>query len=176
MNKGVWLGPAVLLLATSACRAGQSPPAAVDQPSPTSAGVSTSTGASTPSEAVASSEPDGRCAEAPTALGDHLSGGLLVRGAYVSNLYIAPAQDLTEPPSGFGDPWWAAGKITGTGVRPEVGIWLWDRVAAAGVGMVLSANASASRYFRFDALDPPLASASQTARTLVDCVGPMPEP
>lgn len=116
------------------------------------------------------------CEDAAPALADRLSGELVVRGAYVSNLFVARADDLAEPPSGFEDPWWAGGKITGAGVRPEVGIWLWDHVVNGEVGMVLSGNASASRYFSFDVVDPSLASASEIVSALVDCVGPMPEP
>lgn len=116
------------------------------------------------------------CEDAPAALADRLDGELLVRGAYVSNLFVAKAQDLPEPPTGFEEPWWAAGKITGAGVRPEVGTWLWERTAKGEVGMVQSANASASRYFNFDVVDPSLAEASPIVGALVDCVGPMPEP
>lgn len=182
MSRGAWLGPAVVLLASTACLAQPAGPRGSEQPSPAPtaspapSGPSAPSGSSVASAAPGSSGPQGPCADAPKALADRLAAALLVRGAYVSNLYGAPAPDLAEPPDGFDDPWWAAGRINGAGVGPEVGVWLWDRTADGGVGTVLSANASASRYFSFDAADPSLAFASQAVSTLVDCVGPMPEP
>ena len=77
---------------------------------------------------------------------------------------------------GLADPWWAAGKVNGVGVRPEAGIWLWDRASDGTAAVILSANASASRYFGFQSADAGLAASSGIAASLLDCVGPMPEP
>jgi hypothetical protein len=117
-----------------------------------------------------------QCQPADQALVDRLDAALQVRGAYVSNLYVAPAGELEGSLPALGSPWWAAGRINGAGAQPEVGVWAWDGSASDACPTVLSANASAVRYFPFSAVDPQLASASPVVAALLACVGPLPEP
>jgi hypothetical protein len=160
MSRGVLLGTALITLAAASCV--QSPPVgpgtSTDSPSATGPAVPAS------------------CQSASQVLEDRLQSALLVRGAYVSNLYVAPATDLADGLLGIADPRWAAGRINGAGVGPEAGVWLWDGSATGPDATVLSANASAARYFSFADADSQLASRSDVVSALLDCVGPMPEP
>lgn len=156
MMRAIFVGPAAILVVLSSCLAdGSSTP-----PTPS---------------APESAGPSGCDQDAAQHLVDRLNEGLVVRGAYVSNVYAAPADDLQTVPPGFTDAWWGAGKVNGTGLRPEIGIWLWDRDASDKAG-VRSANATSTRYFEFSPIDLSFAASSQVVAALVDCVGPMPGP
>ena len=162
MTRIAWLGPAVVTLVVTSCQPAFSTGAdASDQPTPPGS---------------RSMVPAAPCEPGQPTFVEQLDAALPERGAYVSNLYVAPATDVADPTLGLTDPWWAAGKVNGMGVRPEAGIWLWDRAADGTAAVILSANASASRYFGFQAADASLADSSATAAALLDCVGPMPEP
>lgn len=158
MSSSALLGTALIALGVSSCLPGLSMEPGASAPSPTESG---------------SAEP---CQPASQGLADRLDAALLVRGAYVSNLYVAQAADLSDSSLGLADPWWAAGRINGASLRPEVGLWLWDGSATGPTVTVISANAAASRYFAFDVADPQLAAGSSVAATVRACVGPTPEP
>jgi len=156
MTRSALLGLATVLFLVSSCLAGPKSPAV----SPAA------------SERAASSP--SACQDAPQALLDRLGTGLGVRGAYVSNVSVAPADDLGTLRD-FSDPWWVAGRINGVGVRQEVGVWLWSH-GGADAGAIRSANASSGRYFDYQQIDGSLASSSRVVMALIDCVGPIPQP
>lgn len=160
MSRSALLGTILIALGISSCVSGPS----------------TEPGASAQPPAATGSAGPESCQPASLALDDRLQSALSVRGAYVSNLHVAPATDLADRSLGVAEPWWAAGRINGAGVKPEAGVWLWDGSATGPDATVLSANASAARYFAFADADPQLASQSSVVAALLVCVGPMPDP
>lgn len=125
-----------------------------------------------------SSGPPADCTDAPTWLVDTISHGILVRGAYVSNVYVGPASGFTSGPpdlftDAFADAWWVAGRLNGVEVQPALGVWVTNRTAPDAAGEIFAVNAAAIRYTEWgegvsnrivgEGLEPVQA-----------CVGPMP--
>jgi hypothetical protein len=117
--------------------------------------------------------PNGKCVTAPQVVIGQVSGGLTVRGAYISNAYVSRATDVAASAVQMEDPWWLAARINGVGVQPELGVWLVDGLT--GASQVLNANASAGRYTTFDAGPSDLSASSDTVAGLAACVGPLPK-
>ncbi len=117
--------------------------------------------------------PNGKCVTAPEVVIAQLSGGLTVRGAYISNAYASRATDVQASSVQMEDPWWLAARINGVGVQPELGVWLVNGLA--GGSRVLDANASAGRYTTFDASPSDLSASSDIVAGLAACVGPLPK-
>jgi len=132
-----------------------------------------------PGDASISSEPLVGCTSAPEWLVDAISDGILVRGAYLSNVYVGPAAGFSSGPPGvltdaFSDAWWVAGRLNGVGVQPELAVWLTNRTSEGASGEILAANPAARRYSEWGAeVTEPIVG--DGLRPVQDCVGPMPQ-
>jgi hypothetical protein len=130
---------------------------------------------SSPHESTRS--PGEGCREAPRAIVEQLEGGIIVRGATLSNLYVSRV-GTTDGGSASLAPfvnqgWWVAGKVTGAGVRPEIGVWIVSGISGPGAAQVIAANAAAGRYSRWGL--PGGDEISGPGRTAVEtCVGAIP--
>ena len=120
------------------------------------------------------------CRAAPAAVVSLLRSGLVVRGATLSNLF-ATRLGTPEEGSGASIPpfalhgWWIAGKITGAGVQPEVGVWVVSSIEAPRTSEVLAANAAAERYTRWSGVGTGQVT-GPGLDAVVACVGFIPSP
>lgn len=101
-----------------------------------------------------------------------------MRGATLSDVYIRPTDGFSSGPPElqtreFASAWWVAGKISGAGVRPEIGTWLTNRTSQEREGEILSVDAAAQRYSSWQAPDEPIRGPGSAE--LRACVGPIPE-
>ena len=165
----------LLSLSTACSQASQSPPPASSQPSTSANPMIESL---TPGGGTASSGPPADCADAPTWLVDAIGEGILVPGAYLSNVYIGPASAFSSGPpdlftDAFTEAWWAAGRLNGVGVEPELGVWVTNRTAPEVAGQIFAVNASASRYSEWGA-GVSERIVGEGLPPVQACVGPMP--
>jgi hypothetical protein len=118
------------------------------------------------------------CATAPDWLTPAIERGLAVPGATLGRVVTLPAPGLTGLPSDvsaddFVAPAWVAGVINGAGVRPQIGLWVVSQLGAESRAILVSANATAARYWRGPA-GSGLGGDGQAAA--LACIGPVPEP
>jgi hypothetical protein len=108
---------------------------------------------------------------------DAISAGIVVRGATLSNAFVAHAFGFTAGPDviftdAFADAWWVASKITGAGVQPELAVWLTNRTEEGSSGEIFAVSPAARRYWHGGGTEP-IAGAGMDAA--VPCVGPLPK-
>jgi hypothetical protein len=100
-----------------------------------------------------SSESPVPCRSAPIWLIAAVTGGLAVRGATLSEVYVGAASITAGPDAvlspDFARAWWIVGKISGASVRPEVAIWVTNRTSPEATGEIFAANLAANRYSTF---------------------------
>jgi len=130
--------------------------------------------------ATQESSTTGPCQPAPDWLVAELGQGLLVRGAYLSEVYIGAASDFTSGPAavlddGFAPAWWVVAKINGAGIQPEVGLWVAGPIRDRKAVQLFGASAASLRYTSWgsDSSDPIRGMGSDV---VLDCLSPIPEP
>ena len=121
----------------------------------------------------------GPCQAASDWLVTAVKDGLAAPGAYLSEVYVGEAWAFTSGPAAvlsaeFVPAWWIVAKINGAGVRPEVAVWVTNRVGPARSGTIFGANPSAIRYSHFgQGGSNPIRGSGQDG--LVACLTPIPE-
>lgn len=163
------------------------------QTSPSEGGVSSQGAASTesgaPLESTAPSPRSGSpqggapsvgpCQAAPGWLVTLLQGGLAVRGATLTEMYIGEAWGFSSGPPAvmsaeFASAWWIVAKINGAGVRPEAAVWVTNRTGPVKTGTIFGANPAAVRYSKFgDGGSSPIRGQGQ--EDALACLTPIPQ-
>lgn len=120
------------------------------------------------------------CQRAPDWLVTELGQGLLIRGAYLSEVYIGTASDFTSGPAtvlnkDFIPAWWVAAKINGAGIQPEVGLWVVGPIRGSKAGQLFGANAAALRYTSWGS-DDTESIRGKGADAVLTCLTPIPKP
>jgi hypothetical protein len=118
------------------------------------------------------------CQPAPDWLISAVTEQLAVAGATLSEVYVAPASITSGTPEVmselFKPAWWVVAKINGAGIRPEIGVWVTNRIAPGTSGDIFGANAAAVRYSRSGQRgQTPIRGDGQEA--ILGCLTPIPE-
>lgn len=165
----------VCILSGACVKAWESSPAANSQPS---LGTETMNESFSPGDPGGSSTSTAPCTDAPSWLVDAIGDGILVRGAYLSNVYIGPASGFTSGPpellsDAFGEAWWVAARLNGAEVQPVLAVWVTNRTTPNAAGQIYAANPAASRYTEWGAgVSAPIVG--DGLQNVQSCVGPMP--